>query len=101
MRTGVDLGLERGQTQQRQGQPFAPTDEWMLVHACLPAADEIVRFLPCAQAIDGAGEGNRTLVSSLGSYSSAIELHPLARPDTLRCPSAGGNALAQRGDPAA
>ena len=24
----------------------------------------------------GAGEGNRTLVSSLGSYSSAIELHP-------------------------
>ncbi len=23
-----------------------------------------------------AGEGNRTLVSSLGSYSSAIELHP-------------------------
>src|SRR6185312_3797831 len=24
----------------------------------------------------GAGEGNRTLVSSLGSYSSTIELHP-------------------------
>jgi hypothetical protein len=25
----------------------------------------------------GAGEGNRTLVLSLGSFSSAIELHPL------------------------
>ena len=24
----------------------------------------------------GAGEGNRTLVISLGSYSSTIELHP-------------------------
>ena len=27
----------------------------------------------------GAGEGNRTLVSSLGSYSSTIELHPQVR----------------------
>ena len=26
----------------------------------------------------GAGEGNRTLISSLGSSHSAIELHPLA-----------------------
>ena len=26
---------------------------------------------------NGAGEGNRTLVSSLGSCSSTIELHPL------------------------
>jgi hypothetical protein len=32
-----------------------------------------------------AGEGNRTLVSSLGSYSSAIELHPRrCPPSTLR-----------------
>jgi hypothetical protein len=27
----------------------------------------------------GAGEGNRTLVVSLGSFCSAIELHPLGR----------------------
>ena len=26
--------------------------------------------------INGAGEGNRTLVSSLGSWRSTIELHP-------------------------
>lgn len=26
--------------------------------------------------LDGAGEGNRTLVVSLGSFCSAIELHP-------------------------
>ena len=30
---------------------------------------------------DGAGEGNRTLVSCLGSNSSTIELHP---PDDLQ-----------------
>ncbi len=30
---------------------------------------------------DGAGDGNRTHVSSLGSYSSTIELHP--RPDAI------------------
>ena len=30
---------------------------------------------------DGAGEGNRTLVVSLGSFCSAIELHP---PDKRR-----------------
>src|SRR4051812_44179191 len=28
----------------------------------------------------GAGDGNRTHVSSLGSYSSTIELHPQLRP---------------------
>src|SRR5690348_12530374 len=32
-----------------------------------------------ARARHQAGEGNRTLVSSLGSYSSAIELHPHRR----------------------
>ena len=31
----------------------------------------------------GAGEGNRTLVLSLGSFSSAIELHPLGKCDIL------------------
>ncbi len=31
--------------------------------------------------VSGAGEGNRTLVASLGSWCSAIELHPHA-PDT-------------------
>src|SRR5207248_10987257 len=30
----------------------------------------------CSQLIKLAGEGNRTLVSSLGSWRSAIELHP-------------------------
>ncbi len=29
----------------------------------------------------GAGEGNRTLISSLGSSHSTIELHPLAERD--------------------
>src|SRR5690606_33040134 len=29
-------------------------------------------------SLDGAGEGNRTLVVSLGSFCSAIELHPRA-----------------------
>ena len=32
--------------------------------------------LALKNAGSGAGEGNRTLVSSLGSYSSTIELHP-------------------------
>src|SRR5580692_7428094 len=41
------------------------------------------KFLSClsraaTRAKDGAGEGNRTLVSSLGSYSSTIELRPRA-----------------------
>ena len=33
---------------------------------------------PCGQAFEnsGAGEGNRTLVVSLGSFCSAIELRP-------------------------
>ena len=36
-----------------------------------------------ARAVDccGAGEGNRTLVLSLGSFRSTIELHPRARID--------------------
>ena len=38
----------------------------------------------------GAGEGNRTLVSSLGSYSSTIELRP-----RRRCSLFGGPAVAQ------
>jgi hypothetical protein len=33
----------------------------------------------------GAGEGNRTLVVSLGSFCSAIELHPL-RPERISEP---------------
>lgn len=28
------------------------------------------------EGMNGAGEGNRTLVCSLGSYRSTIELHP-------------------------
>ena len=32
----------------------------------------------------GAGEGNRTLVVSLGSFCSAIELHPAAAPNITR-----------------
>ena len=36
-------------------------------------------WLPRNAAIYGAGEGNRTLVSSLGSYSSTIELRPRRR----------------------
>lgn len=42
----------------------------------------------------GAGEGNRTLVSSLGSYSSTIELRP-------RCPTSlcGARVQTQRAGP--
>src|SRR5690606_1452218 len=36
----------------------------------------------------GAGEGNRTLVVSLGSFCSAIELHPRVSSDPWRCSSA-------------
>ncbi len=46
--------------------------------AALPLRQHRLR-MPVAgrQAMaNGAGEGNRTLVSSLGSYSSTIELHP-------------------------
>ena len=52
-----------------------------------------------ASSIDGeasgAGEGNRTLVSSLGSYSSTIELHPRPAP-TLRFCQARRNAAVHR-----
>jgi hypothetical protein len=33
---------------------------------------------PCEKSGNGAGEGNRTLVLSLGSFCSTIELHPPA-----------------------
>lgn len=39
------------------------------------------------QRSDGAGEGNRTLVVSLGSFCSTIELHPQSR--RLACKSKG------------
>jgi hypothetical protein len=35
--------------------------------------------------INGAGEGNRTLVSSLGSWRSAIELHPHCQSHERTC----------------
>lgn len=38
--------------------------------------DVAEKALSALVALSGAGEGNRTLVSSLGSYSSTIELHP-------------------------
>jgi hypothetical protein len=34
----------------------------------------------------GAGEGNRTLVVSLGSFCSTIELHPRSSHSTRVCP---------------
>jgi hypothetical protein len=43
-------------------------------------------------ARSGAGDGNRTHVSSLGSCSSAIELHPRGR-RTLVCSTHFGNEL--------
>src|SRR5690348_17045493 len=42
------------------------------MNSCLPA-----RALLFMMGKGGAGEGNRTLVVSLGSFCSAIELHPL------------------------
>jgi hypothetical protein len=33
-------------------------------------------FWERSRSVTGAGEGNRTLVCSLGSYRSTIELHP-------------------------
>ena len=41
-----------------------------------PKKDIAEKALSSERNEAGAGEGNRTLVSSLGSYSSTIELHP-------------------------
>ena len=50
-----------------------------------PALPQVV-WRGLARKADGAGEGNRTLVVSLGSFLSAIEIHP-RRPGILRAPA--------------
>jgi hypothetical protein len=52
----------------------------------------------CRQLIDfiGAGEGNRTLVVSLGSFCSTIELHPRQPHFTVFCRAAALFAQAQQ-----
>src|SRR5215207_9803458 len=48
-------------------------------HSRNPSQSRLARQLSCAlHGKLGAGEGNRTLVCSLGSCRSAIELHPQA-----------------------
>ena len=42
----------------------------------------------------GAGEGNRTLVVSLGSFCSTIELHPQCRCESLIATLPKGNPVA-------
>src|SRR6185437_6705143 len=73
-RTGIEFGLEHADAQVRQGQPLAPTQGHH------PRADRIHHGLGTTRWISGSGsgasEGNRTIVSSLGSYSSTLELHP-------------------------
>ena len=46
---------------------------------CSAAADTVSIAIPQLRRLFGAGEGNRTLVCSLGSCRSTIELHPLGR----------------------
>ena len=57
---------------------------------------------PWPQIIDGAGDGNRTHVSSLGSCSSTIELHPQrrnCRHVALARQSARARAIRERDQP--
>src|SRR5205085_4621227 len=50
------------------------------------------------RGIRGAGEGNRTLVSSLGSWRSTIELHPRenSRLSIFVCRFASGKVIARK-----
>src|SRR5690348_15572999 len=61
---GIELGANPSDAEPRQRHALAPAENGN--------GTARVRHLEGVQA----GEGNRTLVSSLGSYSSAIELHP-------------------------
>ena len=51
--------------------PCAVDEEWV---------DWVELAVAPGRGPDGAGDGNRTHVSSLGSYSSTIELHPPSVP---------------------
>ena len=58
------------------------------------ASPGVARGTPCPSRQIGAGDGNRTRMTSLEGWSSAIELHP--RGDKRRFPSTGACSLAVR-----
>lgn len=60
--------------------------DWVFTHAYL-AAPAQAEVAICFRAI-GAGEGNRTLVFSLGSCCSTIELHPRCQTEFQQFPAA-------------
>ena len=77
------LARRRAMPSVRQRQPLPPAKHdhsvdpaaWKKRRRIRDARRAIVRAFGWAHGT-GAGEGNRTLVSSLGSYSSTIELRP-------------------------
>ena len=66
------LERETGSAQRRARRARTPAPPTTASTGCSPGSERRSRAA-------GAGEGNRTLVVSLGSFCSAIELHPRGR----------------------
>src|SRR5690606_23303400 len=77
-RTAIDLHPNRFDTKIGECDPLSPTQHPVrrrLFHAA-PSNTAAAATKAAADQDDGAGDGNRTHASSLGSCSSTIELHP-------------------------
>src|SRR5690606_16078787 len=84
---------------------LAPTDRDRHHPCSLPANRNGGTPLECRRALHvdriGAGDGNRTHASSLGSCSSTIELHPRSATSLCRAPSAAQRMPGRHASPAA
>ena len=79
----IASGLRLGMLGKPEGIPRVRIDALIYCTFTAPIRNSLI--------LNGAGEGNRTLVSGLGSPRSAIEPHPLRLPQVLAGFDAQGN----------